>query len=69
MSELTLEHKIPQRQGKTQKPAKPPFYITSNQWDIKYGSNIVGLGVPKVLHRYTDLLKHKMSHFTVSFWG
>lgn len=26
-----------------QNPAKPPFYKTNNQWDMKCGSNIVGL--------------------------
>lgn len=46
MSELTLEHKIPQRAGKTENPAEPPFYIISNQWDMKYGSNTVRPGVP-----------------------
>lgn len=38
MSECVLEHKTPQRPGKTQNPAKPPFYITSV--DAKCGSNM-----------------------------
>lgn len=53
MSELILEHKTPQRPGKTQDPAEFPFYITGKQWDMKRGSNPVGLGVPRTsqIHR------------------